>query len=230
MRPVRDIKADDSSLPESASGGEPWAGPELMQQMTIDPISGWIDTARIVRSPNFDARPPGVLPTLIVVHGISLPPGEFGGGWIDRLFTNALPPDAHPYFATIADLRVSAHAMIDRAGGVTQYVSFADRAWHAGRSMFCGQSACNDFSVGIELEGADDVAYADAQYAQLARLVHALRGAYPTLRKAPIVGHSDIAPGRKTDPGPAFDWRRLMRELKRAESALLPLPEDLGRT
>ncbi|MEM9056624.1 MAG: 1,6-anhydro-N-acetylmuramyl-L-alanine amidase AmpD, partial [Pseudomonadota bacterium] len=150
---------------------------------------------------------------LIVVHGISLPPGEFGGDGLDRLFLNRLDPHAHPYFATIAALRVSAHALVRRDGSVTQYVPFHRRAWHAGRSRFEGREACNDFAIGIELEGTDETPYADAQYAALAAVVAALRAAYPTLARGRIVGHSDIAPGRKTDPGPAFDWPRLERRL-----------------
>jgi AmpD protein len=182
----------------------------------VDAASGWLDGARCVASPNFDARPRGATLDLIVVHGISLPPGQFGGGWIDKLFRNALPWDAHPYFETIRDMRVSAHALIDRKGRVTQYVPFDARAWHAGKSLYCGRAACNDFSVGIELEGADDVPYTALQYAALARAIHALREAYPSLRGADVVGHSDIAPGRKTDPGPAFDWARLRRLLRGA--------------
>lgn len=184
--------------------------------MIIDRATGWLEGVRRVDSPNFDARPPAATLDLIVVHGISLPPGRFGGGWIDRLFRNDLPADADPYFATIQGLEVSAHALIDRGGSVTQYVSFLDRAWHAGRSSYHGRAACNDFSVGIELEGADDVPYEDAQYVALAEVIAALRRAYPSLRKAAVVGHSDIAPGRKTDPGPAFDWPRLQALLSSA--------------
>ncbi len=143
---------------------------------------------------------------LIVVHGISLPPGEFGGPWIDRLFTNSLPVDVHPYFAEVAPLRVSAHLAVRRDGAVTQYVRFTDRAWHAGKSNFEGRPACNDFSIGIELEGADTIAYEAAQYHALARVIAALCAAYPRLSTDRLVGHSDISPGRKTDPGPAFDW------------------------
>jgi len=150
---------------------------------------------------------------LIVIHGISLPPGRFGNGWIDRFFCNELPADGDPYFAAICDVAVSAHAVIDRNGRVTQYVPFTRRAWHAGRSLYCGRSACNDFSVGIELEGTDELPYAVPQYETLAALVAALRRAYPSLHSAEIVGHSDIAPGRKTDPGPAFDWNELNRLL-----------------
>jgi len=159
-----------------------------------------------VASPNHDARPSGVDPDLIVVHGISLPPGDFGGPWIDRFFTNALPVEAHPYFAEVAALRVSAHLLVKRDGTITQYVKFNDRAWHAGKSCYQGREACNDFSIGIELEGTDDRAYEASQYHALAQIVAALCVAYPTLSTDRVVGHSDIAPGRKTDPGPAFDW------------------------
>lgn len=181
--------------------------------MIVDASTGWIDGARRVPSPNQDERPAGAELELIVVHGISLPPGEFGSGWIDRFFLNELPADAHPYFATICTSTVSAHVLIARDGTLTQYVSFNRRAWHAGKSEYCGHSACNDFSVGIELEGTDELPYAPVQYGELAKLIAALRRAYPTLRDAELVGHSEIAPGRKTDPGPAFDWGRLEREL-----------------
>ncbi len=144
----------------------------------------------------------------MVVHGISLPPGEFGGPWIERLFTNALPTDAHPYFAELAGVRVSSHLVIGRDAAITQYVKFTERAWHAGKSCYAGREACNDFSIGIELEGTDTLAYEAAQYDALAAVVAALCAAYPRLSPERLVGHSDIAPGRKTDPGPAFDWRR----------------------
>jgi AmpD protein len=179
----------------------------------IDSASGWIHGVRRVVSPNCDARPPGVELGLIVVHGISLPPGQYGNGWIDRFFCNDLRPSADPYFATIAHLTVSAHVLIARDGALTQYVPFTLRAWHAGKSNYCGREACNDFSVGIELEGTDDEPYAAVQYLTLATLVATLRRAYPSLRDAPVVGHSDVAPGRKTDPGPAFDWAALGRLL-----------------
>jgi AmpD protein len=175
----------------------------------VDAMTGWLDGVRRVESPNSDERPSGTDLDLIVVHGISLPPGRFGEGWIDRFFCNELPAAADPYFATIADTKVSAHVLVARDGALTQYVSFNRRAWHAGRSLYCGRSACNDFSVGIELEGTDDSPYTRAQYESLADVVRALRSAYPPLRGAEVVGHSDIAPGRKTDPGPAFDWAAL---------------------
>ncbi len=186
--------------------------------MEVDADSGWMRDVPRIASPNCDSRPPGVEPDLIVVHGISLPPGEFGGPWIDRLFTNELSPDAHPYFAEIAAARVSSHLCIRRTGAITQYVSFADRAWHAGRSSFEGRTACNDFSVGIELEGTDTLAYENAQYHALAAAVAALCAAYPRLSRERIVGHSDIAPGRKTDPGEAFDWPHARRLIARSLS------------
>jgi AmpD protein len=144
------------------------------------------------------------------VHGISLPPGEFGGDAIERLFTNRLDPSGHPYFASIASLKVSAHFLIRRDGELAQFVGCNERAWHAGVSSWRGRERCNDYSVGIELEGTDDIPYAAAQYTKLARVVRALRRAYPI---AEVVGHNDVAPGRKTDPGPAFDWARLRRLL-----------------
>lgn len=181
--------------------------------MQVDPASGLMLGIRQVPSPNFDARPDGAVPELIVIHGISLPPGEFGGPWIDRLFTNTLPPEAHPYFEEIAGMRVSSHLCISRSGDATQYVAFDQRAWHAGQSCFEGRAACNDFSIGVELEGTDTMAYEPVQYGVLADIVAALCRAYPTLSPTRLAGHSDIAPGRKTDPGPAFDWglaRRLI--------------------
>jgi AmpD protein len=165
-------------------------------------------SAKQIASPNCDSRPPGVEAELIVVHGISLPPGEFGGPWIERLFTNTLPLDLHPYFAEIGELRVSSHLLVARDGALTQFVKFTDRAWHAGLSSYMGRPACNDFSIGIELEGSDDIAYSAEQYDTLAQAVAALCDAYPRLSPDRLVGHSDISPGRKTDPGPAFDWER----------------------
>jgi AmpD protein len=177
--------------------------------MIVDPRTGLLDAARQCPSPNRDARPDDQDIGLIVIHGISLPPGQFGGDAIDRLFTNALDPDEHPYFAQIAGLRVSAHLLIRRDGEIVQYVPFHQRAWHAGRSCWAGREECNDFAIGIELEGTDDTPYADAQYEQLAQVVGALATAYPALTQQRLAGHCDIAPGRKTDPGPAFDWERL---------------------
>ena len=176
--------------------------------LNVELQTGLIKGAKQVASPNCDGRPAGVEAELIVVHGISLPPGEFGGPWIERFFTNTLPLDAHPYFAEIGDLRVSSHLVIARDGGLTQFVSFDDRAWHAGQSNYRGRTACNDFSIGIELEGADTVPYEAAQYDALGTVIAALCEAYPRLSPDRLVGHSDISPGRKTDPGPAFDWVR----------------------
>ena len=166
---------------------------------------GWLDDARHAPSPNCDERPPGVPVSLAVIHNISLPPGEFGGDGIVRLFTNALDCAAHPYYGTLAGLRVSAHFLVRRSGELLQFVPCARRAWHAGVSAWCGRGGCNDFSIGIELEGADDVPYTERQYGVLAELTRALQAAYPI---AGIAGHCDIAPGRKTDPGPSFDWPR----------------------
>ena len=182
--------------------------------MRIDSTTGLVDDAVYLPSPNCDDRPQGVAIDLIVVHGISLPPGEFGGDYINQFFLNELDPAEHPYFETIADMRVSAHVLVRRDGSMVQYVPFHRRAWHAGQSQFEGRTACNDFAVGIELEGTDDVRYSAEQYIALAELVHALSDAYPSLRAERIAGHADIAPGRKTDPGPAFDWPRLHRLLE----------------
>ncbi|HEY6642386.1 1,6-anhydro-N-acetylmuramyl-L-alanine amidase AmpD [Povalibacter sp.] len=175
----------------------------------IDAAMGLLRTARQVPSPNCDDRPAGVVADLIVVHGISLPPDEFGGPWIDLLFTNQLPPEQHPYFAAIAGRKVSSHLLIRRDGEMVQYVPFQRRAWHAGVSSYDGRERCNDFSIGIELEGTDDCAYEPVQYRALSRVIRQLLAAYPALSSRRIAGHSDIAPGRKTDPGPAFDWARL---------------------
>jgi AmpD protein len=181
----------------------------------IDASTGLLCNVRQVLSPHADARPAGTSPSLIVVHGISVPPGDFGGPWIDQLFTGNLSPEVHPDFASIAALRVSAHGLIRRDGAVTQYVPFSMRAWHAGKSSFEGREACNDYSIGIELEGTDVLPYADPQYQVLGHLIRALCAAYPTLSTARVVGHSDIAPGRKTDPGAAFDWPRLRALIER---------------
>lgn len=187
----------------------------------VDTGTGLLDWARQVPSPNCDDRPAGVEADLIVLHGISLPPGEFDGPWIDLLFTNALPRDAHPYFETVADLRVSAHLLIRRNGEVVQYVPFQRRAWHAGVSSWEGRERCNDFSIGIELEGTDHSPYESAQYAMLARVIVALCRSYPGLSPRRLVGHSDVAPGRKSDPGPSFDWPRL-RSLVQFELEVAP--------
>jgi AmpD protein len=180
----------------------------------IDTTTGLLEQARQLPSPNVDTRPEGLLPDLIIVHGISLPPGEYGGSWIDQLFTNSLPPDAHPYFKQIEGLKVSTHILIRRDGELVQYVPFQLRAWHAGVSNYQGRERCNDFSIGIELEGSDDEAYEAAQYQVLAQLIISLCAHYPSLTSQRVVGHSDVAPGRKTDPGEAFDWPRLRAMIK----------------
>lgn len=165
--------------------------------------------ARRVASPHCDARPDAQDIALVVIHNISLPPGEFGGSWIDALFLGRLDAQAHPYFRDIAALRVSAHLCIFRDGSITQYVPFDQRAWHAGASSWQGRERCNDFSVGIELEGSDETAFEPAQYAALVRVLRALFARYPRLGSSKMAGHSDIAPGRKTDPGPHFNWSHL---------------------
>lgn len=165
---------------------------------------------RYIESPNQDDRPDGEEPTLLVVHSISLPPGEYGGDAIERFFTNCLDPAAHPYFREICDLKVSSHFLIRRDGGLIQFVPTEKRAWHAGVSRWRGRERCNDFSIGVELEGLDDAPFADSQYETLVELVRRLRARHPL---HDIAAHSDIAPGRKTDPGPLFDWPRLLAAL-----------------
>jgi AmpD protein len=188
----------------------------------IDRDSGLVGPARQCPSPNQDARPGDGDTSLIVLHSISLPPGRFGGPEIEQLFTNQLDWNAHPYFAQIRGLEVSAHLLIRRDGELVQFVPFTERAWHAGASCFQGQSTCNDYSIGIELEGEDTVPYDNRQYDALISVVAPLLRTYPGLSARRIAAHSDIAPGRKTDPGPAFDWLRLYdglsRELSQKES------------
>ena len=172
----------------------------------LDEKQEWIRNVRSVKSPNCDSRPDNTGISLLVIHGISLPPGQYGHDHIDQLFTNTLDPNQHAYFRQIEGLRVSSHLLIDRTGRMTQYVPFNLRAWHAGVSSFEGCPACNDYSIGIELEGCDEEPYEQAQYLQLAAIVKALMAAWPTITADRIVGHSHISPGRKTDPGPAFIW------------------------
>ena len=183
--------------------------PSSSPALRIDPATGLLLSVRQVLTDHFEPRPGAMVPDLIVIHGISLPPNEFGGPWIDRLFTGSLPPEEHPYFAELAIGRVSAHALIRRDGEIVQYVPFGERAWHSGRSSYRGRAECNDYSVGIELEGADGVPYEAAQYENLAALIKALLVAYPTLSTEHIAGHADVAPGRKSDPWDSFDWARL---------------------
>ena len=177
--------------------------------LSLDSTGNWFDDARRVPSPNFDARPSGCGIDLIVVHGISLPPGEFGGPHIERLFCNRLDPHAHDYFRAVAAVKVSAHLLIRRGGDLVQFVALSERAWHAGESRFGDRVRCNDFSIGIELEGTDCTPYEDAQYERLGGVCLAIMRRWPAIGPDRIVGHSDIAPDRKTDPGPAFDWLRL---------------------
>ncbi len=184
-------------------------GARTPRRLVID-AQGIAAAAAQVASPNQDDRPPGSTISLIVVHGISLPPGRFGGDGVARLFTNTLDPGADPYYPGIAHLRVSSHFFIRRNGELVQFVACGRRAWHAGASSWRGRAACNDYSVGIELEGTDDLPYASAQYRVLAALARALKRRYPV---RDMVGHSDVAPGRKTDPGAAFDWPKLGRLL-----------------
>jgi AmpD protein len=181
--------------------------------LRVHVATGMLEGVRQVLSPHRDARPAGTAPELVVIHGISLPPGEFGGPWIEQLFTGSLPRGAHPYFATLDGMRVSAHLLVRRDGELVQFVPFQQRAWHAGASSYRGREACNDYSIGIEIEGEDTVAYTPAQYDSAAAAIRALIAAYSGIDAAHIAGHSDVAPGRKTDPGPAFDWAALRARL-----------------
>lgn len=175
--------------------------------------TGRVTEARWCPSPNFGARPEGATISLLVVHNISLPPGQFGGDAIERFFCNQLDASEHPYFQTIASMQVSSHLLVRRDGSLLQFVSLLDRAWHAGRSCFRGENECNDFSIGVELEGTDDIPYTAAQYQALADLSRLIMAAWPAITMDRITGHSDIAPGRKTDPGPAFDWSHYRQAL-----------------
>ncbi|MEW6332521.1 MAG: 1,6-anhydro-N-acetylmuramyl-L-alanine amidase AmpD [Pseudomonadota bacterium] len=179
--------------------------------MKLDRASGLVRGLRYVASPNCDARPEGAPVDVLVIHSISLPPGKFGGSGIEQLFCNRLDPDAHPYYREISNLTVSAHFLIRRSGEIVQFVPLHRRAWHAGQSCCEGRTRANDFSVGIELEGTDDLPFEDAQYVSLARLTAIVRRMYPAITREHIYGHGDIAPGRKTDPGPMFDWNRYLK-------------------
>lgn len=181
------------------------AGPAI--QMNID-AAGCLEGMRFIPSPNHDERPPGCVVSLLVIHNISLPPDEFGGNGVIELFTNRLDHEAHPYYRNLRDLKVSAHFFIRRDGEIIQFVACAKRAWHAGASCWQGRGRCNDYSIGIELEGSDAAPFTDAQYDALISLTKALQKTYPI---TDIAGHADIAPGRKTDPGPYFDWERYRR-------------------
>ena len=186
----------------------------------VDTDTGLIQPARQCISPNNDDRPDGAVPESLIVHGISLPPGEFGGPEIEQLFTNSLDWDTHPYFAEIRGLEVSPHLLMRRDGELVQFVPFSHRAWHAGDSSFRGRTCCNDFSIGIELEGDDETPYTDSQYSVLIAVTNALVAAYPALSAREMAAHSDISPGRKTDPGPAFDWLRLYDGLRQNQASI----------
>ena len=187
----------------------------------------WLTGARRVPSPNQDARPDAADISLVVLHGISLPPGEFGGGLVEALFRNRLDPAADPRLADLEGVRVSTHLFLDRAGAVTQFVPFDRRAWHAGASRHRGRAHCNDFAIGIELEGTDHVPYAEVQYTVLAEVLRALLHSYPRVDPAAVVGHNEVAPGRKTDPGPTFDWPRVIRAVTGLDAPGSPPPAGL---
>jgi len=179
----------------------------------INSKTGLVESIDYIASPNCDDRPNGIDIDLIVIHSISLPPGKYGENWIEKFFTNVLPADEHPYFEEIKEMKVSAHTLIKRDGSLQQFVPFSQRAWHAGQSCYEGRDACNDFSIGIELEGTDDSDFEEAQYKSLATLVLSLEYTYPSISREKIAGHSDIAPGRKSDPGTGFDWGKLKQLL-----------------
>lgn len=181
----------------------------MQRAFSVNPASGRLEPATQVASPNHDERPAGSAIDMIVLHGISLPPGQFGGHEVEQLFCNTLDWDAHPYFDGIRGLQVSAHLFIRRDGEVIQFVPFDRRAWHAGASSFRGRSCCNDHSIGIEIEGEDETPYDNRQYDVLVPVLRAILAAYPATSARQIAGHCDIAPARKSDPGPAFDWLRL---------------------
>lgn len=192
------------TTPSSTISAAPLSG----DQPLVINADGWVEAAARADSPNFDVRPDVNDISLLVIHNISLPPGEFGTGCVRQFFCNQLDHAAHPFFREIEGVRVSAHFFIDRQGGLTQFVATTARAWHAGQSCFQGRSMCNDYSIGIELEGTDDRPYTDEQYQTLRALTRALMIRHPQIVPDRLTGHSDIAPGRKTDPGPAFDWAR----------------------
>ena len=191
----------------------------MQQKLDLNITDGWLNGVRRVVSPHFDQRPEPSDISLLVIHYISLPPEQFGGGYVDDFFQGKLDPKVHPYFNEIYQIRVSAHCLIERDGRVTQYVSFNARAWHAGLSSFEGREKCNDFSIGIELEGSDQQPFTEAQYRELAVLTKRIMAAYPQITKQRIVGHCDIAPERKIDPGRYFDWNYYLN--------LLDLREEL---
>lgn len=184
-----------------------------MMEKQLHIKDGWLVNERRVLSPHFDQRPEPQDISLLIIHYISLPPEQFGGGYIDDFFQGKLDPQAHLYFQEISPLRVSAHCLIERTGRITQYVNFADRAWHAGLSCFEGRDKCNDFAIGIELEGSNEQPFTDAQYLALQALTQEIMRAYPHITKERIVGHCDVSPGRKIDPGQYFDWQRYLQKI-----------------
>jgi len=190
----------------------------IQTNQTVNISNHKLDGAKWVPSPNFNQRPNDATINMLVVHNISLPPKQFGGAYIEDFFCNQLDCSAHSYFEEIKDLQVSAHLLIKRAGEVVQFVPFNQRAWHAGVSEFKGQDNCNDFSIGVELEGADDVPYTEQQYEKLADVAVSLCQHYPQIEMDRIVGHCDIAPQRKTDPGPSFNWTHFKQLIKKRTS------------
>ena len=184
-----------------------------MMEKQLHIKDGWLVSERRLLSPHFDQRPEPQDISLLIIHYISLPPEQFGGGYIDDFFQGKLDAQVHPYFEEISALRVSAHCLIERTGQITQYVNFADRAWHAGLSCFEGRDKCNDFAIGIELEGSNEQPFTDAQYAALQALTQEIMRTYPHITKERIVGHCDVSPGRKIDPGQYFDWQRYLQNI-----------------
>ena len=184
----------------------------MQQASSFQVVDGELKGAQHIPSPNFNQRPEGTDIQLVVIHNISLPPSQFGGGYIEDFFQNKLDWSVHPYFQTIEGMQVSAHLLILRSGKIIQFVNFKDRAWHAGRSSYLALKECNDYSIGIELEGSDDLPFEEEQYQTLVNVVATLQKAYPKIKQH-IAGHSDIAPGRKTDPGPFFDWVKFRKQL-----------------
>lgn len=189
-------------------------GTQPMPEPALDASGAWLRGARRLLSPNSDHRPPGSVVEVVVIHGISLPPGVFGSGRVEDLFCNRIDWRSDPYLLKIRGLKVSSHVLVERDGSLCQFVPLHRRAWHAGRSTWRGRPRVNDFSVGVELEGTDDTPYGDAQYASLVAVLAALRERFPAIGPGGIVGHCHVAPGRKTDPGAAFDWERLGRALR----------------
>ena len=187
--------------------------------LTITNNQFWLSSATHIPSPNFNLRPDNIDIDCLVIHGISLPAGEFGGDDINKLFTNTLDPTCHTDYYSLKDLKVSSHFLIRRNGELIQYVATNHRAWHAGESTFCGISGCNDYSIGIELEGTDDIKYTEHQYECLASLVITLKQYYPKIVNDRIIGHCDIAPGRKTDPGESFNWAHFFSVLSTKEQS-----------